>query len=205
MCYDKYGMEKEQVEKNITVTHINIRESISILLLKIITLDFMAAIFTILFFTVVSFSPSVSINEKILSYNVLFFVILGVLKICFTVYVILLWLNEYYEITPHAVIHKKGIIYRDTQRYELEFVRTIKVYQGLLGRILNFGTIELHDIRRNKRVEMYLIHNPQRFVRILEKLLENPHEEKHELRKHIFSKDKNDDGEDDDVDDGSNN
>ena len=178
------------LQNNITVTHVNIRESISILLLKIITLDFMAAIFTILFFTVVSFNPSTSVNEKILSYNVLFFVILGALKIGFTVYVILLWLKEYYEITPHAVIHKKGLIYRDSQRYELEYVRTIKVYQGLFGKLLNFGTIELHDIRRNRRVEMYLIHNPNRYVRILENLIEDPHEERHEIRRHIFEKSK---------------
>lgn len=192
----------EKVEKtipNITVTQVNIRESISILLLKLITLDFMAAILTILFFTVVSFTPSASFTEKILSFNVLFFVILGILKISFTAYVILLWLNEYYELTPTAVIHKRGLIYRETQRYELEYVRTIKVYQGLLGKILNFGTIELHDIRRNKRVEMYLIHNPHRYVRILERVIENPHEEKHELRRHFFEKD---DGEDEELGEG---
>lgn len=200
-------MEKT-TPNNITVTHVNIRESISILLLKLITLDFMAAIFTILFFTVVSFNPSASMNEKILSYNVFFFIVLGALKIGFTVYVILLWLNEYYEITPKAVIHKKGLFYRDSQRYELEFVRTIKVYQGLFGRILNYGTIELHDIRRNKRVEMYLIHNPNRYVHILEKLIEDPHEERHEFRRHIFEKENGKsvedlDGDEDEVDDGS--
>lgn len=192
-------MEKT-VPANITVTHINIRESITILLLKLITLDLITALFTIAFFTLVSFSPTASISEKILSYNVFFFLILGFLKISLGIYIVLLWLNEYYEITPTAIIHKRGIIYRHTQRYELEYVRTIKLYQGLLGKILNFGTIELHDIRRNKRVEMYLIHNPHRYVRILEQLLENPHEEKHEIRKSFFEKDEDDGEEDEDAD-----
>lgn len=182
---------KKILPANITVTHINIRESISILVLKIIMLDFITALLTILFFTVVSFNPTASINEKILSYNVLFFILLGFLKISLTVYIILLWLNEYYEITPTAIIHKKGVIFRVTQRYELEYVRTIKVYQDLAGKMLNFGTVELHDIRNNKNVEMYLIHNPNRYIRILEKLLDNPHEEKHEIRKHFFEKDDN--------------
>jgi hypothetical protein len=192
------GNMEKAVHTNITVTHMNIRESISILLFKVITLDLMAAVFTVLFFTLVSFSPTSSITEKVLSFNVLFFVVLGLLKISFTVYVVLLWMNEYYEITPTAIIHKKGLVYRDIQHYELEYVRTIKVYQSLIGRIFNFGTIELHDIRRNKRVEMYLIHNPHRYVRILEKLLESPHEEKHELRKHFFEKDDGDDGDEED-------
>lgn len=182
-------MEKDV---NITVTRINIRESISILVLKLIALDFIAAVFTIVFFAVTSFNPSDSIAEKILTYNMLFFLLLGLLKIAFTIYVVLLWLNEYYELTPTAILHKKGMIIRDEERFQLQDVRTIKLYQGLFGKILNFGTIELQDIRRNKRVEMYLIHNPQRYVHILEKLLENPHEEKHELRKHIFEKDEDD-------------
>lgn len=181
-------MEKT-VNANITVTHINIRESISILVLKLLALDFITAIFTILFFVLTSFNPSDSIAEKILSYNTLFFIVLGCFKISFTVYVILLWLNEYYEITPTAVIHKRGLIWRDEKRFQLEDVRTLKLHQGLLGKIFNFGTIELDDRRRNKRVEMYLIHNPGRYVRILEELLENPHEEKREIRKHIFERD----------------
>jgi len=185
-------MEK-LIHANITVTHINIRESISILLLKLIALDVISVIFATLFFSFASFSPTASITEKILSYNVLFFALLGVFKITFTSYIILLWLNEYFEITPTAVIHKKGIFYRDTQRYELEFVRTIKVSQGLLGKLLNFGSIELQDIRRNTVLEMYMIHNPHRHKHILERLLGNPHEEKHELRKIFIEKADDDD------------
>lgn len=179
----------QKSDNNITVTHINIRESISILVLKLLALDFIAAIFTMLFFAVTSFNPNASIAEKILSYNMLFFVLLGIFKILFTVYVVLLWLNEYYEMTPTSVLHKRGLLFREVQRFQLEDVRTIRLYQGLLGKLFNFGTIELQDIRRNKRVEMYLIHNPQRYVRILESLLGRTHEEKHEIRSHIFEKD----------------
>lgn len=196
-------MEKEKKLLSITVTHINIRQSITILLLKILTLDVIIAFFTIIFFSLASFSPNATFTERVLSFNVLVFVLMGILKISFTIYIILLWLNEYYEITPKAIIHKKGIIYRNTEKFELEYVRTLKVYQGLLGRILNFGTVELHDIRRNKRVEMYLIHNPHRYVRILEDLLEDPHEEIREFRRHIFEKDDlGEDGEQDEVEEG---
>jgi hypothetical protein len=98
---------------------------------------------------------------------------LGIMKIVFDIYIILKWLHEYYEITPENVIHKKGIIFRKTEQYGLDKVRMMDIQDSFIGELFNFATITLYDIRLNKYLDMYLIHNPDRYANILKKL--RPH------------------------------
>lgn len=175
---------------NIHVTHINIRESITFLLARVFVLDILVAIVILVFFTTLcQFLPTESISQRILSYHSLFFILLGILKISLTIYIILEWLNEYYEVTPVKIIHKKGVLWRKEQHYALEYIRTIKLNQSMFGRVFNFGTIDLCDIRRNVVVDLYLIHNPHRYMKILEQLVVNPHEEKRIIKQHLFGED----------------
>lgn len=95
---------------------------------------------------------------------------IGVLKIAITVFVVLQWLNEYYEITPEYIYHKKGLIFRTTQEYRIDQVRRIDIKDSFLGEIFNFATITFYDIRLNKTVDFYLIHNPTRYVNILKEI-----------------------------------
>lgn len=172
---------------NIIITHINVRQSISILLAKIVVLDLIAAACISVFFTVLcQFKPNYSFFDKLLTYNTFFFVFLGASKIYYTVYVTLLWLNEYYEVMPSEILHKRGLFWRKEQLYALKYVRTLKLTQGFLGRIFNYGTISLFDIRKNKFFDLYLIHDPHRYLHILEKILGNPHEEKRVFKAHFF-------------------
>ncbi|MDZ4227906.1 MAG: hypothetical protein U1E54_01540, partial [Candidatus Levybacteria bacterium] len=90
----------------IYVTHINIRQSIFFLVLKLILLDLMTIIVAALYFSSVSnkLIPEV-LNSAILSYNLSFFLILVFLKIALTIYVVMQWITEYYEIWPNAIMH----------------------------------------------------------------------------------------------------
>lgn len=97
----------------------------------------------------------------------------GIFKIGLTMHVVLLWLNEYYEITPEHIVHKKGFIFRKSETYSLDKVRAIDVNDSFLGEIFNFATVTLYDIRMRKYLDLYLIHNPQRYVKILRTLKPN--------------------------------
>ena len=178
---------------HIYMSHVNVRQSISILLAKVIVLDIIAATCIIIFFTALcEFTPFSSYTDRLVSYNTVFFILLGFLKFYFTSYVILLWLNEYYEIMPDMVVHKKGLLWRKEQHYALKYVRTVRLSQSLLGKLFNFGTISLYDIRKNKFLDLYLIHDPHRCLRILEQLIVSPHEEKRIIKGHLFGEDMED-------------
>lgn len=158
-------------EQKITLTHLNIRQSIVILLSKLIALDFVLTsliIGTYWLLTVLEGYMHLADTRTFL-----FLVLLGIvgaIKISLTVYVVLQWLNEYYEITPEYIYHKKGIIFRTTQEYRIDQIRRLDIKDSFLGEIFNFATITFFDIRLNKTVDFYLIHNPTRYVNILKQI-----------------------------------
>ena len=87
------------------------------------------------------------------------------------VYGVLQWLNEYYEINPQCVIHRKGLIFKKEEKCALENIVYISLKQDMLGRLLNYGTITLYDFQRTPNMDLYLIHNPLKHLDVLEKLI----------------------------------
>jgi len=157
--------------KNITLTYLNVRQSISILIFKLVFIDlFFAGVVIGAYFLMTNEAllETVSLNPNVF---LITFVTLGVIKLLLGAYAVLLWLNEYYEITPEFVTHKKGIVHRTQEKYKLENLRKIKIDNTLFGEIFNFGTVSFYDIRLNKYLDMYLIHNPDRYANIFKKLI----------------------------------
>ncbi|MDO8619281.1 MAG: PH domain-containing protein [Candidatus Daviesbacteria bacterium] len=158
----------------IHMTNLNIRVSISVLVMRLIAVDLLAAFLLGLFYY--SLVRGQEITNLALLDSSLFmitFIVLGILKILTTIYIILQWLNEYYEITKDAIVHKSGIIFRKVEHYNLANVRTMTITSGILGQMLNYGTITLFDLRMQKYLDMYLIHNPKRYIKVLEQLRPN--------------------------------
>lgn len=158
--------------EKIYVTHINIRQSIFFLVLKLILLDIMAVITAALYFSSVSnkFIPEV-LNNVILSYNLPFFLILVFLKTALTIYVVMKWITEYYEIWPHAIMHWRGIIWRNHEKHQLSQMRSVKIEQGFFGKVFGFGTITLYNWYLKTNTSLYLIHNPMKYFHIIEELM----------------------------------
>lgn len=159
------------LNKEITLTHLNIRQSISILLGKLVFIDIIAAVVIIsIYFGIVTGGNWLNYNE---ANTILFFSAflgIGALKVVIDALAILLWLNEYYEITPEYIIHKKGILFRKTEQYRIDHVRVMDVADSFFGELLNYGTITLYDIRLQKYLDMFMIHNPRRYAKIIKTL-----------------------------------
>ncbi|MCI0620812.1 MAG: PH domain-containing protein [Acidobacteria bacterium] len=51
---------------------------------------------------------------------------------------------EEHVVTTERVISRWGILRRDVFVYPLDSIDTIDVHQGLVGRVLGYGTVELH-------------------------------------------------------------
>jgi len=173
-------------KKKITVTHVNIRLSISMLLLKLILIELFAGTVIILWQSVLAFSiRNVSTLHSITLYGlpVLYFLVL--IKTFITFFLIVQWLNEYYEISAEMIKYRRGIIFRRVDDYPIADIKFIEVQQGVLGRMLNFGTITLLNVRRVQYAQMYLIHNPMRYAEIIEELVPNLVERKRMLRRHF--------------------
>lgn len=153
------------------LTHINIRQSIAILLFRLTLIDLVMAVVIIGFYFFLSQNVSLSIIASIKT-ELFFFVFgtTGLIKILMTIWIVLKWLYEYYEITPDYIVHKKGVIFRKTEEYRLDHVRMMDIQETLIGELLNFATITLFDTRLNKYLDLYLIHNPRRYTHVIKAL-----------------------------------
>lgn len=154
-----------------TLTYLNIRQSIAILLTKLVVTDIILAIIVVAFYWVLVLSEmfiNLTYAKTYLFLSV--FGVIGFIKIILSIYIVLQWLNEFYEITPEYIYHKRGIIFRKTEQYKIDHIRRMDVQDTFLGEIFNFATISLYDIRLNKYLDLYLIHNPQRYAHILKEL-----------------------------------
>ncbi len=99
------------------------------------------------------------------------------------------WLEEYYEISDHSIMHRKGFLFKKEEEISFKHIRAVKLEQGLLGRILNFGTIVLHDWDMRRDFILYQIHNPNRYKQVLVDLIPNVDVDKITLREHIIEPD----------------
>jgi len=178
---------KSERSDKISISHINIRQSISILIIKLIAVDiFSAIIIGALFLTLnfVEIGLRFGLNAPYASF--ILFGILAVLKISLSVYIVLDWINDYYEITPREIIHRRGVLFTTEQRANFDDIRKIELIQSLFGKICNCGTIRLYDYRLNLDLEAYLIHNPIRYGNILKELMPEAEVIKEVVREKIF-------------------
>lgn len=157
--------------KQITLTYLNIRQSIAILLTKLVFIDIIFAVIIItIYFGLIQGGAVTEFAASNLVVFLTAFGIVGILKILIAIYVVLQWLNEYYEITPEYIVHKHGVLFKKQEHYRLDHVRSIDVQDIFIGELFNFATITLFDIRLNKYMDMYLVHNAKRYARILKQL-----------------------------------
>lgn len=181
------GTFKEDGETKIIVSHITIRQSIFFLHLRLVALEIIASLGLIVFL-MISFSHEIptEIGKRIIELNIPFFVLLAVVKLGFTIFIIVSWLDEYYEITPKEVLHRKGLLFKKEERHLLQHIGEISTEQGAFGRIFNFGTLKLFNWTTEKTVYLYLIHNPLKYQHILETLAPDADKRKRVLREHVL-------------------
>ena len=74
----------------------------------------------------------------------------------------------------------------------LSIIWQVELSRGILGTLLNYGTIDLFDQRFNKHMSLYLIHNPLRYFRILEDLIPKLEERRETIREHVLETDEED-------------
>lgn len=180
-------LSKENGASEIVVTHITIRQSISLLLFKIILIEIFSGVLVVLIYVLfISSSAFTSQNFGLSLGYLAFFVGLGCFKIGLMIFVTVQWIEEYYEITPKEIIHKTGFLFKKEERYSIEHLGTLDYDQGTLGRIFNFGTVKFLNWATEKEVSLYLIHNPRKYLKILKTLLPNADQGKHVLREHML-------------------
>lgn len=145
----------------------------------------MATIVALVFFSSAIIPIPIEIKVQILSYNVIYVILLAFFKIGLNIYVILLWLNDYYELTTEVVNHRHGIFWQKEDSFKVTHIKSFGIRQGVFGKLFNYGSLHCYDWFLKEEYTMYLIHNPKKYLRILEDLLPFADEDREMIREHI--------------------
>jgi len=189
---EKFELNARKTEEQVIhVSHITIRQSISFLLIRLVVLEVVSVlglILSLVFF----FNPQIQdrLGDSILYINIPYFCFVIILKTIVMLAIIIQWLNEYYEITPKYVIHKRGFFFKKEERYTLAHLGKVRLEQNLLGKLLNYGNVKVFNWALEKEITLYLIHNPTKGVKVLRDLLPETDEEKETIREHFIEEDK---------------
>ncbi len=90
-------------------------------------------------------------------------VLVGIGATALLVALLRFWIEEY-VVTNRNVISRWGIVRRDVFVYPLGRIEAVDVQQGLLGRLLGYGTIEIHTAaERDGVASRRFVNNPERW------------------------------------------
>ncbi len=172
----------------VKIHHINIRQSISIILLKLVLLELIASSgFLFVYFSFDSELIRMSMLNLFETFFGWIFLVLMLVKIFITVYIILDWLNMYYEVNGEYIYIRKGVIWTTEQKFAIENFGDVTLEQSLMGRIFNFGNIRIFDKELKRDFLLYLIHNPNKYYEILSSINPAGDKEKRVIRQHFSS------------------
>ncbi|KKT80972.1 MAG: hypothetical protein A2925_01605 [Candidatus Yanofskybacteria bacterium RIFCSPLOWO2_01_FULL_44_22] len=81
-------------------------------------------------------------------------------------YIFFSWYKEYYEFKTDRIVHAKGILFRHKNMIPLETVHAVSYRQGPLGKLTQYGTIEL-STGAGRNTKLSYIPEPQKYVELI--------------------------------------
>lgn len=105
-----------------------------------------------------------------ITYDSAAYILLMVLEFCLLLWMILRWYHKTYFIEANYLVRRSGILFKNEMRFALNNFESISVHQGFLGRIFQYGTIQISNPTQNQKITLYAVANPQEFVHWLKKM-----------------------------------
>lgn len=172
-------------KKYFTVSHVTIRQSIVFLISKLILIDIFSAAVLLMFFLPIATPLPVDVKIAIISNRFAYFAAVVTAKTILSIYIVLLWLNNYYELTSEIVTHRYGIFWQKEESFKVTHIKNYGIRQGIFGKLFNYGDLHFYDWFLQQEYSMYQVHNPRKYLKILEDMLPFADEDKELIREHM--------------------
>ncbi len=109
--------------------------------------------------------------------------ILGAITLCIALFCLVgnisTYISSEYGITTKRVLMKEGLLRRNTNEIFISKVESIKVSQSILGRILNYGSLEISGTGGNHE-PFIQVPNPLKFREHVQHQLDKTREQQHQ-------------------------
>lgn len=190
---DPRNIEHDKVmdinENGLLVSHLTIRQSLSLLLFKLIVIELGAAFLVIVLHSLFIYTDLKSVVENANDFNLFnipIYLLLVIIKTTFVFFTIIEWMNNYYEITPQDISHHVGLFFKDEERHTFFHLGSLKIEQGILGRLFNFGSLKFYNWALQKEFVLFAIHNPMKYYPVLKSLLPQTDKEEQVIRRSLL-------------------
>lgn len=168
------------------VSHLNLRQSIVIYILRVFFLEgFFLLIHFLLSPVFFYFDQGVNSGTQFFTMQNNGFLFLGFLKMIFISHVTLQWLNNVIVIYKDRIVHRRGVFFKDTKIIKFVDVREVRFKQTLFGKMLNYGSIMLLDRYSKKWDVLPYVHDALRHFKLITSL-HRFDEEKEEIDLHML-------------------
>lgn len=87
-------------------------------------------------------------------------------------FVILQWINNYYILTSNEIKYITGIVSKKEMNYSLKNIQSVSFEQGLIGRILNYGSVKIFSPALQQELFLNEVPYPSQVVDNIKDVLE---------------------------------
>lgn len=145
-----------------------LHESIFVLALRILFLQFSIAVASILINILLVLLVRAGGSDGFLIITLaVSHVLLQTLDAILLVILVLRWVNTEYVITGSEILVRTGILNIQTTRYRKDKIEYVEVDQSLIGKLLNYGTIRVYNPFLKEEVRLRNIPNPYRYSKLI--------------------------------------
>ena len=102
----------------------------------------------------------------------LIYILISIIKSAILLFSIILWVRDYYELSPGLIIYKTGIFKRHTSSFKLNNISVLDIDQSFFGRMFNYGTVELQNPFISKHFFITNVPNPKKCLRFIRESME---------------------------------
>lgn len=164
-------------KQDMPISSHHIQQSIVLLMVKIIALVFaVETVYALLLAFFLFSGAGAEFHDAVFSF--LWFI--QTAKFLLLVYLILATIiptvTTNYYVSEHHLIKYEGLLRNDETIYELNKLRSVKLHEDWLGRLLNYGDllIVVSSSGYHEEVKLTSINNPKKYERVLREFLSEP-------------------------------
>lgn len=154
-----------------------IRQSVFFLISTIIGIElFFDILYISLRFIPIIFSLPSNMQEIINPYFIIIFITVNILKIICMLITACEWVATRYELREGEIRFKYGMIFTNEKIYLCTYTQEVICSQSFLGRIFNYGTIEIFNPVIKEVIYIDSVPNPHKYVEIIKSTLPRQNE-----------------------------
>ncbi len=156
-------------------TTITVRRSLFLLIVKIVITEL------IFEFTYIGWRLLIDLNilqfsqESLLiihSFSIfIFFILITVVQTSIILFILLDWINRYYEIKPDEIVFKTGIISSQEKAYPYVNIQSIEVIQNFWGKLFNYGNVRIYIPTLGHDLFFTEVSKPNEFAELIKQML----------------------------------